>query len=285
MKLLAECSQKEMLYLNSVDGIILPLEGFSVESVLSFSMNEIQKIKKESSCEVFVKLNKNFMNEDIETLKDVLIQLDQFKIDGVFFYDLAVLQLKKELHLTIPLIWNQTHMVNNVKTCNYYYSKGVEYALIGREITLEEIHEILDGTSMQIMVEVVSRPSVAFSKRSLISNYYHDLGKEGKKSLKITEGVSNRSFQLLENEDGTSFFLDRITNGVGVIHDLFEWGTSYIIMREYGIEDIFQELISDTKEYIMNGCKDSFYVEKYQKLGDYTNFFFQKTIYRVKKNG
>ena len=285
MKLLVECSQKEQLYLDSIDGIILPLEGFSVESVLSFSMDEVKKIKRESHCEVFVKLNKNFMNEDIENLKNVLLELDEIKIDGVFFYDLAVLQIKKEMHLMIPLIWNQTHMVNNVKTCNYYQSKGVEYALVGKEITLEEIHEILEGTSMKIMVEVVSRPSVAFSKRSLITNYYHDLKKEGDHSLTVTEKVSNRSFHLLENEDGTSFFLDTITNGVGVIQDLYRWKASYIIMREYGMESFFGELVHDTKEYIQKNCEDSSYVLKYQKLGDYTNFFFQKTIYRVKKNG
>ncbi|MBQ6135258.1 MAG: U32 family peptidase [Bacilli bacterium] len=285
MKLLVECSQKEQLYLDSIDGIILPLEGFSVESVLSFSMDEIKRIKRESHCEVFVKLNKNFMNEDIEDLKNILIELDQLKIDGVFFYDLAVLQIKKEMHLMLPLIWNQTHMVNNMKTCNYYHSKGVEYALVGKEITLEEIHEILEGTSMKIMVEVVSRPSVAFSKRSLITNYYHDLQKEGGNSLTVTEGVSNRSFRLLENEDGTSFFLDTITNGVGVIQDLYRWKTSYIVMREYGMESFFGELVHDTKDYIQKNCEDSSYVLKYQKLGDYTNFFFQKTIYRVKKNG
>ena len=285
MKLLVECSQKGQLYLDSIDGIILPLEGFSVESVLSFSMDEIKKIKRESHCEVFVKLNKNFMNEDIENLTNVLLELDEIKIDGVFFYDLAVLQIKKEKHLTLPLIWNQTHMVNNVKTCNYYHSKEVEYALVGKEITLEEIHEILEGTSMKIMVEVVSRPSVAFSKRSLITNYYHDLNKEGTNSLTVTEKVSNRSFHLLENEDGTSFFLDTITNGVGVIQDLYRWKDSYIIMREYGMESFFGELVHDTKEYIQKNCEDSSYVLKYQKLGDYTNFFFQKTIYRVKKNG
>ena len=87
MKLLVECSQKGQLYLDSIDGIILPLEGFSVESVLSFSMDEIKKIKRESHCEVFVKLNKNFMNEDIENLTNVLLELDEIKIDGVFFYD------------------------------------------------------------------------------------------------------------------------------------------------------------------------------------------------------
>lgn len=285
MKLLVECSQKKELYLDTIDGIILPLENYSVESTTYFSMKEIQKIVKKCQCEVFIKINKNFMNEEIEDLEKILRELSSFPIDGIFFYDLAVLELVKENHFNIPLIWSQTHMVNNYRTCNYYYSKGVSYALLGKEITLEEIHEILLNSSLKVMVEVVSRPSVAFSKRNLITNYYKDLGKDGNKELTVKEKVTGENYHLLENQDGTSFFLDTVTNGTIVLHDLYQWKTPYIIMREYGLEAIFKELLEDTKKYIENGCVDLQYINKYKKLGDSTNFFFKKTIYKVKKNG
>ena len=55
-------------------------------------------------------------------------------------------------------------------------------------------------------------------------------------------------------------------------------------MREYGIPN-FLELVNDTSLYISNSCCDTNYVDKYKKLGDSTNFFFKKTIYKVKKNG
>jgi len=285
MKLLVECSQKESLYLDSVDGIILPLEGFSVESVCYFSIDEIREICKKYSSNVFIKINKNFMNEEIEPLKSILKELDFLKVAGIFFYDLAVLELVRELKLNVSLIWNQTHMVNNYKTCDYYYSKGVKYALLGKEITLEEIHEILDKSSIQVMVEVVSRPSVAFSKRSLVTNYYKDLGKRGSSEIIVKEKMTDMNYHLIENKDGTSFFLDLVTNGTGILHDLYLWNTPFVIMREYGLEDCFLELVKDTKKYIEGECKDSSYIEKYKKLGDYTNFFFKKTIYKVKKNG
>ena len=53
-------------------------------------------------------------------------------------------------------------------------------------------------------------------------------------------------------------------------------------MREFNVDD-FKELIIDTKEYIDNKCKNKEYINKYKKLGDNTNFFFKKTIYKVKK--
>ena len=285
MKLLIECSSKEKLYVDKTDGIILPLEGFSVESKCFFSMEEIKDIKEKYSCMVFVKVNKNFMNEEIDDLKNVLQELNDCGIDGVFFYDLAVLELKNELNLQLPLIWNQTHMVNNYKTCDYYYSKGVSYALVGKEITLEEIKEIVQNSKISVMVEVVSKPSVAFSKRKLITHYYQDLGKAKKNDMIIHERGTNQDYELFENKDGTSFFLDVVTNGTSIIKDLFDIDTPFIIMREYGLENIFSLLIQDTMNYISTGCKDSSYVEKYKMIGDSTNFFFRKTIYKVKKNG
>lgn len=284
MKLLVECSSKNDLYTDIVDGIILPLEGFSVESKCFFTLEEIKSISSNVKCEVFVKVNKNFMNEDIEGLKRVLLELDKCNISGIFFYDLAVLELKNELSLRVPLVWNQTHMVNNYKTCDYYYSKGVKYALLGKEITLEEIVEITTLSKISTMVEVVSKPSVAFSKRLLVTNYFKDLGKEGDSSLTIHERGTDQDYELFENNDGTSFFLDIITNGTGVISDLYKACVPYIIMREYGI-DCFKELLVDTMEYIKGKCVDKSYIDKYKKLGNSTNFFFRKTIYKVKKNG
>ena len=284
MKILVEYSHKKAIS-SSIDGIILPLQDYSVESMNFYSMGEIEEICKNSNVSVYVKVNKNFMNEEIDSLKEVLIRLDELKVAGVFFYDLAVLELKRELNLQLPLIWNQTHMVNNYRTCNYYYSRGVEYALLGKEITLEEILEIAKKSDISTMVEVVSKPSVAFSKRKLLTNYYTDAKEDVQKELTVLERGTNEKYHLYENQDGTSFFLDVITNGTGVISDLYHGGVDFIILREYGLEDCFDELITDTYSYVQSGCVDSSYVEKYKKLGDSTNFFFKKTIYKVKKNG
>lgn len=286
MKLLIEPSNKNKLYLDIVDGVILPLDDLAVESNIYFTLEEIEKISKNyNDVEIFVKINKNLMNDDIDKVKDALIKLDNLKVKGIFFYDLAILQLKKELNLDVDLVWNQTHMVNNYKTCNYYFEKGVKYALLGKEITLDEIKEILEKSKIISMVEVVSRPSVAFSKRKLVSNYLKNEGRALENKLTIKEKITDTFYDVVEDKNGTSFYLNRIMNGTSIIKELFDNECSYIIFREYGLEDNFFQLIIDTKKYILNGCLENDYVDKYKILGDDTNFFFKKTIYRVKKNG
>ena len=286
MKILIEPSTKNNLYQTSIHGLILSLEKYSVQSNVYFSLEEIKKIREENpSLEIFININKNLSNDDIKPLTEILIELDNLNVQGIFFYDLAVLKLKQELNLKTNLVWSQRHMVNNYKTCNYYYTKGVKYALLGKEITLEEILEIIKLSSITSMVEVVGLPSVAFSKRKLITNYFKDLNKEPKDKLVVREKVSDADYELQEDFNGTSFFLKDVVNGTGIIKDLYEANLEYIVLREYGIESIFNELLVDTKEYIEGNCQNTDYVEKYKSLGDNTNFFFKKTIYMVKKNG
>lgn len=269
------------------DGLILALKDFSVQSPTTYTKEEIKKITEDNpDKEIFISINKNIFNKELESLTEALLYLDKLNLQGIFFYDLAILQLKKELNLKTDLVWNQTYMVNNYKTCNYYHQRGVKYALLSKEITLEEILEIISKSTITSMVEVISLPSVAFSKRKLITNYYKDLNKEPKEKLTITEKATNQEYQLLEDNNGTNFFLKSLTNGTGIIKNLYEAHTSYIIMREFGISSsLFYELVKDTKDYIKESCQDIDYISKYQKLGDNTNFFFKKTIYRVKKNG
>ena len=287
MKLLIEPSNKQILYTDKVDGIILSLKDYAVQSPIYYTKEEIKKIKEENpNIEIFININKNLLNCDIEPLKTILEDLDKLNLNGIFFYDLAILKLKKDLNLKTDLVWSQTHMVNNYKTCNYYHSKGVKYALLGKEITLEEIIEIIKNTTITPMVEVLGLPSVAFSKRKLLTNYYKDLNKEPKKVLDVVEKVTNSVYELTEDENGTSFYLKDLVNATSIIKDLFKANAKYIIMRGYGIEeDLFKEIIIDTKVYIKNNCTDENYISKYQKLGNNTNFFFKKTIYQVKKNG
>lgn len=286
MKILIEpiCQDKELF--SHTDGLILSLKDYSSQSTKTYTLEEIEKIIKENPhLEIFINLNKNFFNHEIDSLKEVLLKIEKLKVKGIFFYDLAILQLKKELNLKTDLVWNQTYMVNNYKTCNYYYNKNVKYALLSKEITLEEIKEIITNSKITSIVEVISKPSVAFSKRKLLTNYYTDLEEDIKDKLIITEKTTTDNYQVLEDSTGTNFFLDKVTNGTSVIKDLFAVDCKYILLREYGIDEkLFKELVIDTKKYIEGNCQDKEYLEKYKELGDFTNFFFKKTIYRVKKN-
>lgn len=284
MKVLVEVTNKEISnYIDSCDALLLGLENFSVLNSVTFSLTEIREIiNKYPKMEIFVKMDKNIFNKEIDEVRRVLLELDQMSIRGVFFYDLAILELKQELSLSLDLVWSQTHMVTNTRTCDYYFHQGVHYALLSKEITLDEIVSIAKESSISTIVEVVSLPSVGYSRRRLVHNYYEDLGEKGSSTLSVLEKITNKNYLVKEEENGTGFLLDEVLNGTSVISSLYQADVDYVLFREEGIPS-FLELLHDTKKYIVDGCSDASYVEKYKKLGDSTGFFFKKTIYRVKK--
>lgn len=284
MKVLVELASKNISqYVNKCDALLLGLEDFSVMNTVTFSLEEVKSIiSSYPQFEIFIKMDKNIFNEELDALNGILKELDRLKVAGVFFYDLSLLKIKKDLKLELNLVWAQTHMVTNYRTCNYYYSQGVNYALLSKEITLDEVLEIKKKSLITPIVEVISLPSVAFSRRKLVHNYYEDMGETASSTLNVLEKITGKNYIIKEEKAGTGFFLDEALNGTCIISNLYQAGIDYILLREDGIKD-FLELVDDTKKYISSGCCDDNYVLKYKKLGDSTGFFFKKTIYRVNK--
>ena len=101
MKLLIEYSSKEHINFN-VDGIILALEDYSVESIISFNLKEIIDIRKKFNGEVFVKINKNLFNDDIEPISNILKKLDSIGITGIFFCSASFTLYNSRRYNTIP---------------------------------------------------------------------------------------------------------------------------------------------------------------------------------------
>ena len=111
------------------DSFVLPILGFAVDYNNYFTLEEIEAILSKTDKEIFVVINKMISNKDIKDLETLMLKLDKIGIAGIFFYDMAVLEIKRRLNLNVDLVWNNTHMVTNYYTCNCYYDLGVKYAV------------------------------------------------------------------------------------------------------------------------------------------------------------
>lgn len=286
MKVLTKINNKENinLYKKNSDGFILGLKNFSVGFDYEYSIDEIQTLVKEfSNKEIFISINKNIFNDELHYLEEILTKLSSIKIKGILFYDMAVLYLKNKNNLNIDLVWNQTHMVTNYNTCNYYYDKGVKFAYISGEITLEEIIEIQEKSKSSLMVEIVSHQIMSHSKRKLLTNYYNSINKKYNGEVKtITE--KENSYLIKEKKEGTIIKTDKILNGIPIIRKLVENNIDYIVIDESEIDkDLIVKSLKIVNEIINNKNVNQNIENSYSLLGNNTSFFFNKTIYKVKK--
>lgn len=277
MKILVKPMGKIEDYKN-IDGLILPLKGYSVDYLNYYTIDEIREIRNKFTKEIFIVINRMIFNNDIDYLRKILKEIDILNVTGIFFYDLAILQLKKELDLKTDLVWNASHMTTNYKTCDYYYNKGVKYAYLSNEITFNEVISINEKSKIISMFSLVCYPVVATSFRYLVSNYNGVYRLKGNNSLEILERVTNDKYRLYESEFGTSFKYGKILNNLGVLDKLRDIDFPYGILIEDGIEhDIFMKVL----DFIGGNGSLSLINDL---IGTNTGFLNKETIYKVKKD-
>lgn len=271
-----ECGQTSFL---------LPLENYSVSYEKTYSLEDIKKLKiKYSQVEFFVVMNKTVFNDEIEEIESILEELEGLSIQGIFFYDLAFLELQYKRKFQMSFVWNQTHMVTNSRTCDFYLQNGVDYAVIAGELSKEEILELVEKTKMKFFYTLVSKPIVAHSRRSLLTNYEKINGCKHNNQLNIYEKVGDQNYLVTEEKAGTSFFSQMIPNHYSILENL---KVDYVILNEsYMDHTLFMRLLKPTNLYLQESISiDELLAVVNKILGVDSIFLNNKTIYRVKKEG
>ena len=213
----------------------------------------LEELKNYQDKEIYLSLDKNMFNEDLSYLTKILTNIDKYNIKGIFFYDLAVLNIANKLNIKTPLIWNQNFLVTNYKTINFYAKDNIKGAVLSSEITINEIEEIAQNTKINYMIE------------------------------------KNNKYPIIENETCTKFLTKDILNGIKYINKLKEIGIKYIILDNTLIENKQYEKIAKIyEEAVNNNLSEKELLTKEKEIkniisGTDTLFLNKKTIYKVKR--
>lgn len=287
MKVLVKINLESTIdkYIDKCDGLILGISHFSVGFKDTFDIDKIAKVvEKYPNKDIFISINKLVFNDELETLEDILKSLDKISIKGILFYDLSLLYLKNKHGFNFDLVWNQTHMVTNYNTCNYYYKKGVKYGVISGELTKDEILEINKLSEMKFLYTIVGHQTMSLSRRQLLTNYYTSISKKYDGTTKEIYEHDNK-YLISESNNGTIIKTSNIFNGIGILPELIKNNLSYIIVSEDEID--YNTIISilDVINDIINNKNIEKNINKsYELIGNNTSFLYKKTIFKVKKD-
>lgn len=270
--------------ISNIDGVIVGLKKLCTNMPTDYTLEEIDeiiKLCKENKKEIFISLNKNMFNRDLDYLKEVLIHLNDLNVNGILYYDIAIVNMKEELKLSVPLVWNQEHLTTNYLTMNFWNNYGAEYAFLSNEITLEEIKEIINNAKSKIMFYAFGYLPMFASRRNLVKNYLDTFNLKDNSKINYIE-KEGKIYQIIDTEDGTIAYSDKVLNA---IKEVTEVNFDYIVLNSFSIpNDIFSKVVSLYK----NVSKENVLKSKEEidnMLDTYLGFLYNETIYRVKKNG
>lgn len=279
-----------ILELNKIkaDAFIFGIQDFSIDASTVINIMTLKEIKKDlKDKEIFVSLDKNIFEEELESLETILLDIDKLNLSGILFYDLALLNLKEKLKLKTPLIWNQNYFVTNYRTIDFYKKLGAAGAVIASEITLEEIEKIaFKEQEIKLFINAFGYQMMSFSKRKLVSNYFKFIKeKDFSKEHFLVE--KEEKYPIIEEINGTAILSSYVLNYLKEFNTFKNIGIDYLILDEKKIvrKDflIVVDLFNKAKENNFSNEKInelSLEIDKMFKTS--TGFLYKKTIYKVK---
>lgn len=248
-----------------VDGFVVGIKDYSI-NYPCFSMEEINKIIDYCNInnkEIFVVLNKNIHDKEIENVKQILSSLHN--ITGLFYYDNAILNLKDKLNLKYDLVLDQEHIVTNYNSINLYNDLGVKYAKLSTDITLKEAIEIQKNSKSKIIVTVFSILPMFASQRHLVKNYLNKFNLKDNSKINYME-KEGAKYKVIDDL-GTCVYTDSIYS---ILDELDNIDFDYIFLNSFLIDDF---------TYVVENISDPNINKKYN-----TKPYFKEieTVYKVK---
>lgn len=260
--------------------ILLGIEGYSVNT-LNVNIEQIKILVHESN-NIFLSLNKNISNDELPKIEKLLIELESLHIKGIFYYDVALVNICKRLNLQLNLIWSAEHLTTNYFTINYWYEHGIKSCFLSNEITMKEIKEISQNTKSTLFVQLFGYIPMYVSKRHAINNYlgHFHLDRDSSEYFLFKE---NHKYSIVDNSEGTMIYSSFILNGLREYLELKDM-IDYTIINGYMLNDnelmkvidYFSVSNSTNIDDLENGINELF-----SNLSK--GFLYEETIYRVKK--
>lgn len=120
---------------------------------------------------VFLTLNIVFHNEDILGVNDYIRDVVEAGIDAFIVSDLAIIRYIKQHYPQVEVHLSTQASTMNYEAALFYKSIGVDRIVLARELSKDEIKEIIDKASIDIEVFIHGAMCTCVSGRCSLSNY------------------------------------------------------------------------------------------------------------------
>lgn len=260
------------------DGVILSVDKYSVNSRYTLSIDEIKDIIKIiPDKEVFISINKNIENNELDEVESILVSLNELNIKGVLYGDVALVTYKDKLNY--DLVWAQEHLVTNYETINYWCDLGIKYAYLSSDLNINEISIIARNAKSKLMVNLFGYNSMFVSKRHIVKNYLKNFNI--KDNSKIHYMKKEGKIYPIVDANYTYVFSNNIFNG---IKEYYNMDVDYYVVNGFLIDN---EKLTKVLSIIGNITKENVEECALQIMDSFANidtgFLYKDVVSKVKK--
>lgn len=179
VELLAPAGDIERLkfaYLYGADACYIGGRDFSLRAnATNFSIEQIKEaslIAHKMNKKLYVTVNIVFQNEDFDGLVEYLKELENAKVDAIIVSDPSVIEIIKNNNINLNIHISTQYSSSNIEVVNFFKSLGCERVVLSRELSKNEIKEIIDKCNIDIEVFLHGAMCSSYSGRCILSNYF-----------------------------------------------------------------------------------------------------------------
>ena len=138
--------------------------NFTIEDIKE-GVDYAHKLNKK----VYVTVNIAMHNKEYEKVRPYLEELKKINVDAIIVSDPAIIQMAKEIGLTIHLSTQGSTL--NKKAVEYWQNEGVSRVVLARECTKEDIKDIKEENNIELEVFIHGAMCASYSGRCVLSNF------------------------------------------------------------------------------------------------------------------
>lgn len=208
--------------LYGADAVYIGGEKYSLRAnATNFSLNDIREgcsFAHKLGKKVYLTLNIVFHNEDMDGVEEYIKEVVDCGIDAFIVSDPFIISYIKNNFPEVEVHLSTQNSTSNYKACEYFIDEGVDRIVLARELSLEEIEEIIKKTRIDIEVFIHGAMCTCFSGRCALSNY-------------VTNRDANRGgcaqvcrFAFKNGEDKDFTFATKDNNAANLIGKMIDIG-------------------------------------------------------------
>jgi len=179
VELLAPAGNMEKLkfaYQYGADACYIGGKNYSLRAnAKNFSIEEIKEASSYAHSinkKLYVTVNISFHNENLEGIISYLKELASAKVDAIIVSDPFIIDIINDNNIDLKVHISTQESNLNYEDVMFYKELGVERVVLARELSKEEIKEIIDKTGMEIETFVHGAMCSSYSGRCVLSNYF-----------------------------------------------------------------------------------------------------------------
>ncbi len=152
-----------------LSGLMVGNDEISSRHILNLGVETMIELSKQF--EVYVLMNQLYSEQEFEVVRKWLLMIKDTMIQGIIFQDFGLFQLAKSLGLKQKMMYHPETLNTNHQTLTDLHDLGIDEAFIARELSKEHMIQIIEKSTMPLMMQIHGVEYMGQSKRPLISNY------------------------------------------------------------------------------------------------------------------